>query len=270
MILRRGLLMPSPAVLVPAAGGSFDTDAATYFARMSTQENSTFKSAVDAFVIGCKADGTWSLLDRFGIGATTAAQANSLFCLKQATKSFTTAGTVLWTSGQGYQGNAIDFEINAGEVANAAGNSYALNSAHIGAYINAANDALTGVAYPMVGLAGNGNTFLQVRIGSAGTWRVNTTANSANAAQSTRKGHRMLNRVDSANHYIYLNGTQNETDARASGAISALNTTWLRHNTAYGIDRLGAWHSGQGMTPTQAANFASRLHTMMTALGANY
>lgn len=62
------LLLSDPAFLSAAAGVSYDPDAAAYIARVegASGDNQTLetavKDAINAFVVGCKADGIWNAI----------------------------------------------------------------------------------------------------------------------------------------------------------------------------------------------------------------
>jgi len=54
------------AVAAVAAGPSYDADATTYFAAVEAADGQSLesgvKTAINDFIVGCKADGTWSAL----------------------------------------------------------------------------------------------------------------------------------------------------------------------------------------------------------------
>lgn len=69
--------------LTPA--GSYDADAQTYITAVETADGQTLetgvKDAINAFVVGCKADGIWSAFEQCGILCGARTQAGSLIPL---------------------------------------------------------------------------------------------------------------------------------------------------------------------------------------------
>lgn len=60
------LLLSDPAFLFVASGAGYDPDAAAYIAAVETADGQALetavKDAINAFVVGCKADGIWSAI----------------------------------------------------------------------------------------------------------------------------------------------------------------------------------------------------------------
>lgn len=267
MLRRRSLLFREQE---QAAQPGYDVDAAAYFARMAVQESAEFKTAVNTFVINCKADGVWELLDRFYLGATNQVS-NSLYCLRNAGKSFSYQGSGTFTPDKGWAGDGSTGYIDFGEVPNAAGNQYALDSASFGVYCNGSPETGTGNFWHL-GMNGNGRVRLTARVsGQQEGGRVNSSSDDTNIRVSTtRTGLRSASRVNNTNAKYFYGGALSADVAKASASpVSALNITLLRNDTSYCPDQIAAGFSGGGMTEAQMADLCSHITTLLTALGAN-
>jgi len=257
------------AMLPVATGGppAYDADAAAYFAAMTVQPDATRKGLINDLIVGAKADGVWSPLDWLLLAGHDAQAA--LVNARQPAKIATVSGALTWTTDRGYQGDGSTGFIDIGEVYNAAGNTYAQNSATVGVWCNLEGGA-AGII-PHCGNTGADRNAIRPR---------NTTGNeSFNICDSTgsvfmtnvgsRTGHRTGTRQGATDKRGYFNGGLVATLAISSTAVSATNGTVFRASTLYTADRLPAFYSGEGMTGTQVAAWHARLNTFLTAIGAN-
>jgi len=261
---RRALLSRRPA----ATASVYDPDATAYFARMGTQESDVFKAAVNTFVLGLKADGVWSLLDRIGLFATTL-PANALCDMKAGTKGYSFSGTTTFTPGRGIAGDGVSGFVDFGEPVNGPGNQFVQDSASVGVWCNA-TDNVGSTAVPHFGGVSANRTNLYARSSSTESARINASANDTSVRASvSRLGHRSGSRTGATTARYYFNGAFTTAYTSASMAPNAPYATLLRDGTAYCNDRIAAAWIGGGMSDAQVGYVHARLSTLLTTLGAN-
>lgn len=266
MRFRRGLGAPI-AALSPAVS-SYDADAAAYFARMSTQEPDAFKTAVNAYIVGLKADGLWSLIDRLGVSAVTT-EANALYCLRQASKVFARIGSTTFTSTKGI--NLVDatggWTLN--ENPDAAGNAYTELSGSFAVYCNLTDNVGASRVPHFGGVAASRTSYYAHAAGSENA-RINQTSDSTNVRTSvTRLGLRAGSRTGGTTTRYYFNGAFTTAHTTASAPPNATHATVGRDGANFTNDRFAVQMTGQGMSDGQQAAFNTRTVTLLTALGAN-
>jgi len=250
------------------ATSGYDPDAAAYFARMSPDEPTAFKNAVNTFVLALKAASLWTGMDRLGIFCTTNA-ANALFDLRGVTKTYELFGTTTFTTERGIAGNGTDGYISFREAFQAAGNSFAQNSACVAAWCNDSLDDGT-ASHPHIGTVDSGTTLLYARIGGE-SGRVNSSTTDSNTRTgTTRKGFRWGTRTDSANVTYGYNGAALTPVAKASfSPLSTGNATVGRRDTLYTADRIAFVCSGAGLSSADMIVLYGLVNTLLTTLGAN-
>lgn len=97
---------------IAAISCKLDPATITWLAQLGTRPSVAVISAVDHFIKGCKADGNWTLLDRFWLFAQDN-QTNSLTSIVNPTSSVATeVSSPGWTSLQGYTSNGTTSYIN--------------------------------------------------------------------------------------------------------------------------------------------------------------
>lgn len=259
------------AAMSGPAGPAYDADAAAYFARMGgTQEPTPFKTATNDHVLALKANSLWTPADRIGVFCPTNA-ANALFDLRAATKTFAllpTSGSMTFTAERGFTLNGTDGYISFLEAFQAAGNSFAQDSACVAVWCNASLDDGT-ASHPHIGSENSGTTRLLARIG-AESGRVNSvTTDTAIRTGTTRKGFRWGTRTDSATVTYGFDGTALTPVVKASAAPSTGHATVGRMDTTYTADRIAYVYSGAGLTGAQMVTLYGLVNTYLTALGAN-
>ena len=260
-------LLTQGAALAGVAS-SYDSDALAYFNRMSTQENSTFKTATNQLVLDLKTAGLWSIIDRI-YWAPTALQANSLYDLKSLTDVWTIGGTCTFTASKGWKGDGSTGYIDSGKAIFGSGLSFTQNNASYGVWCNGTDDSGT-ANHPHFGSIGNGTAFFNARVSAAEGGRVNSSTDDTGVwIAATRAGFRLGTRLDNTTARYSLNGAATTTASRASALGAATNVCLLRRNTLYSNDQVVFAFSGGGMNDTQIANLYTAVNTALTALGAN-
>ena len=112
------------AMIGESVAAAYDSDAQAYFSRFSVDPGGSFKGYVNTFVLALKSAGVWSKLDHIGMFATPLT-ADSLLDLRDASASFSVAGTTTFTANRGIAGNGTDGYVGFPEALGAAGNQFA-------------------------------------------------------------------------------------------------------------------------------------------------
>jgi hypothetical protein len=238
---------------------------------MTVQEPAWVKLLINSYIAGLKADGTWPLLDwqTLPLGSAQA----SLVNLKQPAKVATNVGAT-FTAYRGFTGDGVNGRVDFGELPTAAGNGYALNSAMIFAYCNLQGGTTAGGTHcgPLV----DSNTGLtpQAALGTVQA-RLNDVTSTQFTTALTRTGSYMAVRPDAATKRVFFNGAASSTGdaAVASTAAPTSNMCLLVRGgaeVAGTLDQIASGGSGAAISNAQAISMQSRLHALMTALGANY
>lgn len=91
-------------------------------------------TAVNNFIRTCKADGNWTLLDRFWLYAQDK-QVNVVYSIVNPTSTpCTEVNSPTWTQYQGYTGNGTNMYLNTNYIPSTNGVQYTLNSSSCGVY----------------------------------------------------------------------------------------------------------------------------------------
>lgn len=255
----------------PARGSALyagDADAGAYFARMSVAEPGSFNNLVDACIVGLKADAVWPLIDRIGMSAVTT-EANALFCLRQATKSFARIGATTFTPTKGINLNDATGGWTLNENLDAAGNAYAIDSGSFLIHCNL-TDNVGASRVPHFGGVSASRTSYYAHASGSENGRVNQTSDSTNVRTSaTRLGLRGLSRTGSATARGFYNNVFTTAHTTGSAAPNATHATAGRDGSNFTTDRFPLIVTGQGMSDAQMIATGTRLLTLLTALGAN-
>lgn len=253
--------------------GGYDAAALTWFAALPTPATSTEKNAVNTFIVGCKSDSNWALLDGFLLFALQT-QANTFVDLKAPSRVATRPGspTSVFTAGRGWAGSGAlsgsqtDY-IGTGFTPSSAGGNMTQNNSMIGTYNRSAGQNNT---YP-VGVNGSASNDFYYRPRTTG----NTFTGTANGASVTfassitdASGVCALCRTASNLTTAYIRGSSVGTETTASsgfanGEIRVLQVSGLAGTT----DEIGALFYGAGNI--NVAALTTRINTLMAALGAN-
>lgn len=258
-----------------AAAPTYDTDAAAYFAAMSSQMDSTRKGYFDAFVTGVKADGDWPKFDWMVClaphdiisGASQAGRLN----LRNPAKSLIAVNSPVF-SAIGATGDGATSYLHTNENPDAAGNVYSLNSAHVTTYCSAQN---TGSGLKVHAGTMSGNLLrLTPSTSTSGVYSVND--NTAGAlpqpSPASHLGHHIASRVAASGancKCYYKGGTLIQPNTTASVGIPGFSTCIGRYASSYGNPTISFFTLGSGLDDAAAARFSARVLTLLTAIGAN-
>ncbi len=228
------------------------------------------EALVDDLIVGLKADGVWTKLDRLWLFA--AEDAPSALTDLVATATATAVNTPTFTVDQGYAGDGATSYLDTNFVPSTAGGNAALNSIHVSVYGQTFGSTGFFSGYiegddpgSFVGIVRftvNGKVDYFLNEGSGGT----ETLSPAGMLIASRTG------ANAA--ALYSNGSSVDTNASASNALLSKSIFVLARNgngtpTGFVSDEMSAASIGGGLTPTDATNLSSRVNTYMTAIGAN-
>jgi len=254
-----------------AAG--YDADALAYFAQLSPAPSTTFKDAVNQFIVTCKADGNWSKLDRFWLFAAGSQQHARVSIVNPTSTQITEVNSPTWTSYSGYNGNAATSYLNLQFNAATQGVNYQKNDAAFFYYTRSSASQLTLAmgAWDMATTSAHlvfpnasGQMYGYVN-SDAATFPITYTG--------TDKGLVVNNRSNATQQSAYLNGS-------LFGSVYSSNSTNIPSLNAYG---LGANQNGSLVYPdnrvysimgyssgslSQLA-FYNAVQTLATSLGFN-
>jgi hypothetical protein len=230
------------------------------------------KSLVDALIAGLKTDSLFPIIDRLWVyGGENVAQQAGIDVVNRQTHTVYGAVTL---SASGYTGdNAHGIDTNL--PLDTGGIHYTQDSATFGCYINNVVDDGLG----QMGVAIGNNARMQQFIPASNEMRVVINSGNVNNVTATSAlGLWIVTRTTANDVAVYRNGVSvytNNADASTgvpTGSFGVLGRhdgagdTWQVPPTA---NRACAAWIGGGMSPTQAANFSSRINTYMTAWGIN-
>jgi hypothetical protein len=273
--------MPVSAALFMDYGVAAGLDAATTAWAVQVVTNGGTvstgrKTTVNNLIVGLKADGIWTKLDRLYILAAENTQ-SALTDLKGLVLA-TANGPPTFVVDRGYTGTdgSGTVWIDTGFNPALAGGNYTQNSAHLSAWSNSNIATVSGGV--ITGLDGStglpaSNVYPQYADGNA-YFRINDAANSAGTANANSTGHYIANRTGASLSGGYKNGSLFATLNQASGALVNFAGVAIcaDHNSSPSYGQ-GSGHQitmqsiGGGLSATDASNFYNRLRTYMTAVG---
>jgi hypothetical protein len=288
--------MGRPTSLCPGAlGGGYSAEAVSYFAALGVQPSGANKTAIDAFIVACKASGAWTKLRGFGLTCLTT-KADCLIDMKSPSRSFIEIGTMTLDSGLGVRNAAGN---TAGIAATVAFDTDGLSDsdASVGIYINDfAFTAFGGLfvskligatpSNPALDVGSSTNDTICLGQGSgAQQFDVKmigaVTSAFASATASAYRGHWQTERTGATARAVYQDSPANSFSTRVSdsqgvtGSLVGRRCRWLGSDggnvmdAGSSTDRAAAIHYGLSFGSTLAQTFATDLNTLLVALGAS-
>ena len=256
----------SPRLLRPRAGRSgtgFDTDAATYIQAVESADGQPLETAVqlaiNAFVVGCKADGIWSAIKASCIlmGARTLSGALTPLVGAAPTNENFVAGD--YNRKTGLKGNATNKRLKT----NRANNADPQNSKSFGVWIT---EARTSGQVFMGATAATVGTSQIVDSGGLLFFRVNSSAASATGQASTQTGLHAAAR-SSSSALSYVIGASSGTASDTSATPTSDNFFVFDRATSQApVDIMASFYwIGEFIT---LSTIQSRISSLVTAIGA--
>ena len=218
------------------------------------------KTVVNNLIIGLKADGIWTKLDRLWLYAAENSQSALIDIVNLGVTSLQSTPT--FTTDRGYTGDGSSkWLITDFNAATASSPKFQQNDAHWGHWNNT-NDSSG------QGLNGNSNTVgasFQIYL-TALYLRCNDNAGAIAATNPT--GLWVASRQSSSTFGAYRNGSLSETVTATSAAVNNALFLVLDLGAAGGSPtQVSAYSLGGGLTSTEVGNYYTRIRTYMTAVG---
>lgn len=221
---------------------------------------------VNDLIVGLKADGIWTKLDRLWLFAAENSQ-SALMDLVAAT-SAGLGGSPLpsFTTDRGYTGGGGNGYIETFFAGSPAVGHYVQNSAHIGMW---SNTATAPDSNPSMGTNSAVCDYIYVRQTSSGSafWGIQDSGFTLSNTMASGLGHYIANRSASNAQQGYKNGSVVISNTTASISPSAFNFIVLGAGGQRSNIQASAAHIGGSLTATDVGNFYTRLRTYMTAVG---
>lgn len=263
-----------------SAGPSFDVDT-TDWADVRVPANGgtvspATKAAVDAYIVGTKADGDWDLIVRGNLLCGDQLAAMQVpFKVGDGSAVETLVNIVAgdYSEATGWTGNGTNKYFNTELLANA----LTANDTHFAVYNRSSIIAQGGAC----GVSGSGATiqfgfYPPYTDGKVYSDQYNTTTGSLNSgsAISTPFGFLMASRTSATAHALYRNGSSIASNATGGGTLPALAIyIGARNNNGTAVNFMASpiagYLIGKGPSAAAAARMNARMQTFQTALGRN-
>lgn len=210
-------------------GSNYDADAALYFAQLTVQPSTDFKSAVNTLVLQLKSDGNFTKLDRLWIHAVEIQQHARVSIVNPSSTQISEGNSPTWTANQGYTGDGLTMHLKSNYVPSVDTVNYVLNSGSIGFY------SRTNAQLTAVDMGGNGPTNASYVItkfsdGNCYVKLNNTQITFTSVANSDSRGLFSSVRTASNALLIYRNGSVIKTDTTASSSLPTKEIYMLGNN----------------------------------------
>lgn len=248
-----------------AAGLSFDADATTYIAAVEAADGQSLesgvKTAINDFVVGCKADGNWSALKASCILAGARTLAGALVPLAGTAPTNFNFVSGDYDRKTGLVGNGSTKYLDS----NRANNADPQNSQHIGAFITNAGTSAYGT-YIGAFHDGTGSSYFYRDPGGGSVLHVSRRSGSENAANGTILNYIGLTRASSTSYSFRIAGTTSSITATSAVPTSeTLNVFRINRSSSnlYINARMSFYSIGEAV---DLALLNTRLTTLMSAL----
>lgn len=202
-------------------GAGYDSDAATYFATVTTSFSAARKTIINTLVTTLKADGNWTKLDRLWLFANEASDQGLVSVVNPAATACTLVNSPTFTADQGFAGDGATSFIDSNFSLASHGANYLRDDALACCYVRTntqENGTEIGVLEPSKQL------YLRTRsTGDTLAYSTNS-ATDDSVANTDSRGLSSLYRTGANATSVYRNTTQLETGADASTALTTVDT----------------------------------------------
>jgi hypothetical protein len=240
----------------------YSSEALAYFARLSDDPSSQYKSAANRLIATLKTSGVWSKLDAFYVPRGAPTEADSYLNWVADAFNMTQNGAVTWDTDSGLTGDASTGYMSTGFLFNGAGQKFLQNSAHLGVWETVNTKTGTFSA----GASADGrNQLCTASNSNVAIARINSVTSSVPASSDAR-AHLVATRNDASTQITYINGAQAASQAVASVALTSAELFLLRSGTTYSGKTVGAAHIGAGLTADEVAAIYSALGTFWSSV----
>jgi len=255
----------SSGALQGAGSPVYDADAQAVFAAFTTPPTTDRKAVINAYIVGLKADGIWTLLDLLYLMAAADSQAATINFKNPAAFQLISVNSPAFVADQGFTGNGTSSRLRTQFTPSANGANFTQDSASVWVWsrTNAqnANVAAGNITAPRVFITPR-NLSDNLLFGA----NDGTTSTVANANSSGLIGSQ---RINGTTKRAWRNGAQVGADVTLASTAVANAEQWLcggnSSNFSTFQESLGAW--GASLAGKEAA-FYNRTLTYMQAVGA--
>ena len=253
------------SVVAQSRRRGFDPDAADYFARIVTAGSTiseTNKTAVNAFIVGCKADGIWSAIKASCILAGADTLAGALVPLVGAAP--TNVGGLFvagdYSRTMGLIGNGTTKHLNS----NRANNADPQNNQHLAVHLTSADPRTENYFLIGAGAATTGASHLQNLNGNTQAARSQSTLRQAltSVDTTTKTGFMGISRASSVNYDWRLTGLNGTASSTSQTPLSS-NISVFGESSAPTQARISYYSIGESL---DLALLDARLTTLMASL----
>lgn len=253
-------------VLLGARATTYDADAATLFAAMTTPPTTARKAQINTLILALKAAGVWTLLDVFYVLAAADSQAARLNWKNPAAFTALAVNSPTFAADRGYTGDGSSSRLRTQFTPSVNGVNYTQNDASAWLWNLTESQDNTGHE---LGNTTTPRTFTRIRnTSNQAVMAANSGSTSTTVANSVSLGFFGTQRVSGTTVNVFKNGASLGTSAPGAAAITATEQ-WICGANSTGFSArqiaLAAW--GASLTSKEAA-FYSALLTYMQAVGA--
>jgi hypothetical protein len=245
--------------------GPFDSAALAFFARLTTYPTPTRARQYNTVFVGLRSAGLLAKLDALYLMAAADSQAARQNLIQNA-YNLTAVNAPTFTADQGYTGDGSSSYLTTGFTPSTAGGKYALNSAHLGAYL------LTNVTGDKISIGNANNPYSNLRprftsdtfnlaLNSAGGFT------SANGVAPTSVGLTIGSRLSSATGNIFKGGTDFGGALFSTGITSSVMQL-LGVTGTFSDAKIAVGSIGGGLLLAESVSMQSILDTYLHAVGA--
>lgn len=253
-----------PAPLIGMGAASFDS-ATTAWAAAVVSAGGTVsggrKTLVDNLIVGLKADGVWSKMDRIWLYAAENSQSALIDLVNLGVTSLNNSPT--FTADSGYTGNGSDaYLITDFNAATASSPKHVQDDSHWGHWNNTSSVGTQGYSGNYNGGGGAGFQAF------AGALYLRLHDSAGAIASTDPTGFWVASRQASTGFSAYQNGSLSEAVTATSNAVGNALFYVLQTPPAQVVSttECAAYTIGGGLTSTEVGNLYTRLQTYMTAI----
>ena len=281
-IVRSSVRSPVRSPVRDALGGSsnavvYDAASEAFFTACTTPPIDAAKSAINALVVGLKADAIWDDLDVFWPMALETEQAGRLNLKNPGTFTLSAVNTPTFTAKYGWAGNGTTSYLNTGWDASTNGVQFVQNNASFGCWVDAGTDTGSNSAALMGSLDGSyqGNLVYPRTSSDTALARVNSNGTrDATLPVATRYGFTSFERTSSTVVEGYKNGAVMSGSGTPTSAtinsfdffIGAININGTA--AEYSNNRISCAFMGKSLGATKQTALYNRFNTFRTAMAA--
>lgn len=261
----------------PPPGADADTTAwiaavVTAGGSVSGDNTTGRQKLVNDLIVGLKADGIWTKLDRLWIYAAENSQ-SALIDLKALDQS-SAVGSPTFTTDRGYAGNASSSYINTTYVVSTDAVNYTSSSMHVGIWDNTSRAADNSI---ITGFYDGGSNltdlFIYTSLAGPGPLLRPNFVLGTNGTAGSSQGFFLAQQISSTAAEIYYNGSSVGTGGSSAAIVAGSNGFYIGGRNDNGTlaggttDQVSMASFGGKFSSVEAGKYYTRLRTYMTGVG---